>query len=62
MLADQMIFCGSELLVRGLVEACVMTLAGKPRRIPQPMRDKLLPFVGVSGNDAPKFGHVPKAC
>jgi acyl-CoA thioester hydrolase len=59
---DQMIFCGSELLVRGYVEACVMTLAGKPRRIPQPMRDKLLPFVGVPGNDAPKFGHVPKAC
>jgi acyl-CoA thioester hydrolase len=45
--ADQKIFCGGSLLVRGIVEACIMTLAGKPRRIPQDVRDKLLVFVGA---------------
>lgn len=44
--ADQSIFCGEALLTRGAVEACIMTLAGKPRRIPQDVRDKLMPFLG----------------
>lgn len=43
--ADQRIFCGRQLLVRSTVEACVMTLTGKPRRIPQDVREKLLRFV-----------------
>jgi acyl-CoA thioester hydrolase len=43
--ADQTIYCGDTLLTRGFVEACVMTLSGKPRRIPREMRDKLLPFL-----------------
>src|SRR5690349_24538904 len=34
MTADQKIFKGDELLAHGRVEACVITLAGKPRRIP----------------------------
>jgi len=33
------------LLAHGKVEACIMTMSGKPRRIPQAVRDKLLPFV-----------------
>ncbi len=45
MTADQSIFCGSERLTRGSVEACMMTLTGKPRRIPADIRDKLLPFL-----------------
>ena len=45
MRARQVIYCGERLLTRGSVEACIMTLAGKPRRIPQEMRDKLLPFL-----------------
>ncbi|HEY3777044.1 MAG TPA: YbgC/FadM family acyl-CoA thioesterase [Rhizomicrobium sp.] len=45
--ANQKIYCGGKLLVRGMVEACIMTLGGKPRRIPQDMREKLLPFVGA---------------
>ena len=35
----------AELLVHGRVEACIITLTGKPRRIPDEMRDKLAPFV-----------------
>lgn len=45
MSAEQTIFCAGALLTRGFVEACVMTLRGKPRRIPQDIRDKLLPFL-----------------
>jgi acyl-CoA thioester hydrolase len=43
--AEQSISCGGRLLTQGSVEACIMTLAGKPRRIPQEMRDKLMPFL-----------------
>lgn len=43
--ADQKIYCGDTLLVHGQVEACVITLAGRPRRIPQEMRDKLSPLL-----------------
>lgn len=48
MTGDQRIFCGGALLARGTVVACVMTLSGKPRRIPPGLREKLLPFVGES--------------
>jgi len=43
--AQQNIHCAGSLLTRGHVEACIVTLTGKPRRIPQDVRDKLLPFV-----------------
>jgi acyl-CoA thioester hydrolase len=43
--ADQEIYCRGELLTRGAVEACIITLTGKPRRIPSEMRAKLLPFL-----------------
>jgi acyl-CoA thioester hydrolase len=42
--AEQNIFCKDVLLTRGQVEACIMTLEGKVRRIPQEMREKLAPF------------------
>ena len=45
MQADQKIYSGDMLLAHGKVEACIMTMSGKPRRIPQAVRDKLLPFV-----------------
>lgn len=49
MTADQKVHLGSTLLVHGQVEACIITLSGKPRRIPQEMRDKLLPFLFETG-------------
>jgi acyl-CoA thioester hydrolase len=45
MAAEQTISCAGTLLTRGFVEACIMTVTGKPRRIPQAIRDKLLPFL-----------------
>ncbi len=45
MQADQKIYSGVTLLAHGKVESCIMTMIGKPRRIPQAVRDKLLPFV-----------------
>jgi acyl-CoA thioester hydrolase len=50
MTADQKIVRGDEVLAHGTAEACIITLAGKPRRIPREMRTKLQPFVG--GADA----------
>jgi acyl-CoA thioester hydrolase len=49
MTADQMIYKEDELLMRGLVEACIITLAGKPRRIPSDVRERLLPFLCDTG-------------
>ena len=43
--AEQITRCGGKELVRGAIEACIITLDGKPRRIPSEMRDKLLPFL-----------------
>ena len=43
--ADQCIYRGDTLLTRGAVEACIISLSGRPRRIPQEIRDKLLPFL-----------------
>jgi acyl-CoA thioesterase FadM len=31
--------------VEGRIEACIITLTGKPRRIPQRLRDLLSPFL-----------------
>ena len=45
MIADQKIYCGDQLLTRGSVEACIITLSGKPRRIPVDMRGKLEPLL-----------------
>jgi acyl-CoA thioester hydrolase len=43
--AEQSIYRDGVLLMRGFVQACIITLSGKPRRIPQDIRDKLLPFL-----------------
>ena len=43
--ANQSIHCGGKLLVLGQVEACIITLSGKPRRIPEDVRAKLGPLV-----------------
>lgn len=50
MIADQRIFCAGELLTRGSVEACIIALSGKPKRIPSDLRQKLAPF--LSGTTA----------
>lgn len=49
MAADQTIYCGGALLTRGQVEACIITLSGKPRRIPEEMRKKLTPLLVETG-------------
>ena len=49
MTAEQDIFCNGHQLTRGMVEACIITLMGKPRRIPQDTRDKLSPFLLETG-------------
>jgi acyl-CoA thioester hydrolase len=43
--AQQHIVSSGTLLVAGHVEACLITLSGKPRRIPQEVRDRLRPFL-----------------
>jgi len=45
MTADQKIYAQGVLLTRGQVEACIITLSGKPRRIPLEMRQILEPLV-----------------
>ena len=45
MTADQKIYAKSALLTHGRVEACIITLSGKPRRIPREMRQILEPLV-----------------
>jgi acyl-CoA thioester hydrolase len=45
MTADQTIHCGGTRLVHGRVEACIITLSGKPRRIPEATRERLLPLL-----------------
>ncbi|MGB8364860.1 MAG: YbgC/FadM family acyl-CoA thioesterase [Rhizomicrobium sp.] len=49
MVADQTIYSDGALLTRGQIEACVITLAGKPRRIPEEMRKKLAPLLVETG-------------
>ena len=43
--AEQNVYLNGEMLTRASIEACVITLTGKPRRIPQEIRDKLSPFL-----------------
>jgi acyl-CoA thioester hydrolase len=43
--ATQTIYAGGELLVRGRVQACLMTLSGKPRRLPPAIHAKLAAFL-----------------
>ena len=43
--ATQRIHAGETLLTDGRIEACIVTLTGKPRRIPQEIRDLLMPFL-----------------
>lgn len=43
--AEQRIYGHAHLLMRGRVEACIITLSGKPRRIPDEMRRILSPLV-----------------
>ncbi len=45
MSAHQDVYLSGTLLTRGHIEACIITLTGKPRRIPQDMRDKLAPLL-----------------
>jgi len=45
MTADQKIYRSGELLAHGTVEACIITLTGKPRRIPDDIRTRLLPLL-----------------
>jgi acyl-CoA thioester hydrolase len=49
MTASQDIYCDGHQLTHGTVEACIISLNGKPRRIPQDMRDKLSPFLLETG-------------
>jgi len=44
LVAEQNIFLKDAQLTRGKVEACIIALSGKPRRIPEAMRTKLAPF------------------
>lgn len=48
MSADQKIYRGTDLLAHGRVEACIITLSGKPRRIPDDVRAKLDPLVSAA--------------
>ena len=41
----QKIFCGDMLLVEGRIEACMITLTGKLRRLPQNVFETLAPYV-----------------
>ena len=43
--AVQKIYAGETLLVEGRIEACIITLTGRPRRLPQSLRDLLTPFL-----------------
>jgi acyl-CoA thioester hydrolase len=43
--AVQKIYANETLLVDGQIEACIVTLKGQPRRLPQQLRDLLTPFL-----------------
>jgi len=43
--AHQRITAGESLLTDGRIEACIVTLTGKPRRIPREIFDLLTPFL-----------------
>jgi acyl-CoA thioester hydrolase len=43
--ALQKIYAGETLLVDGQIEACIVTLKGQPRRLPEQLRHLLTPFL-----------------
>jgi len=43
--ALQKIYAGETLLVDGQIEACIVTLQGRPRRLPLELRNLLTPFL-----------------
>ncbi len=43
--ADQTIWCRGVQLTAGHVQACIISLSGRPKRIPPEIRDKILPFL-----------------
>jgi acyl-CoA thioester hydrolase len=43
--AVQTIWRGAEQLTEGAVQACIISLSGRPKRIPAEIRDKILPFL-----------------
>jgi acyl-CoA thioester hydrolase len=43
--AIQKIYAAEILLMDGWIEACIITLTGRPRRLPQSLRDLLTPFL-----------------
>jgi acyl-CoA thioester hydrolase len=43
--AAQTIWRGAEQLTEGAVQACIISLSGRPKRIPAEVRDKILPFL-----------------
>ncbi len=43
--AEQKCFANGALLTEAQVEACIITLTGKPRRIPEDMRQKIAAFL-----------------
>ena len=45
MTAAQQILLDGEVLVEGRIEACIITLTGKPRRIPDAVRQLLTPLL-----------------
>jgi acyl-CoA thioester hydrolase len=50
--AIQRVMCGEVMLTQARIEACIITLTGRPRRIPQNIRDLLTPFLSE-----PDAGH-----
>jgi acyl-CoA thioester hydrolase len=49
MTASQDIYCNGRQLTHGTVEACIISLNGKPKRIPEDTRAKLLPYLLETG-------------
>ena len=45
LIADQSIYCRGQKLTEAQVEACLITTDGRPRRIPQEVRQKFQPFL-----------------
>lgn len=46
----QRVKCGDALLVVGRIEACLITLTGKPRRLPKNVAETLAPYVTPEEN------------
>ena len=50
MLLDQSVLRAGEILVKADVEVCVITLDGRPRRVPEEIRRKLQAFLSNQAN------------